>query len=479
MKRFTIIILICLLALAALPVNAERSKSLIVNGDFEQYGASDLFPDGWTCHSYEAEYENDPENASVRCEEQEGHGSVVYMSAKAEDDVALYQEIAVEPSSLYRLTCQVKTRGVENGNGANIALRDIIAASEGVYGDTDWTELELVGRTGPAQTYMIVSCRIGGYGMVAKGEAWFDNFTAEKIDSTDGEVIPFFDGNVSDDEPVEKSGGVDVVVVGIIAAAAVAVAAGVFFAVRGKKNGEPATESAPRSDKPLPPVSSYTKDKARKLTGMEAIRGRSFFDTRGDTLPGPTDTKLHFTKRDWIYVLVLTVVYAAVSLIRLGTLKFPTSYWEANTGDSVRIEFGRTVKISEIWQNSGISHINYKLVTDDGAEIAMDQKSRSEYGNMFRWAKLSNADIAGAGETTGLTLTVMGGDTGRRDDPDLVLNELVIFDENGDKVACTSADAPALFDEQDTVPAYASCYNGMYFDELYHGRTALEHINNQ
>ena len=474
MKRFLCVLAALLvLVTTALPAVADGEKPVFSDSFDDVVGG---LPAGWSFHSYEAEYLDNYANASASVVEEEGRGSVVHITVNEDDDAALYREVAVEPSSFYRISCMVKTRGVENGNGANVALREIVAASDGVYGDSDWTRVELVGRTGPVQDYLVVSCRLGGYGMVSHGEAWFDDFTVEKLESADGNIVPFFDGSTQDDDGEAKAvnGGAAVPI--IIILGALAVAAGVFFAVRGKRGKTEQNDGS----KPLPSVESYTRDASRGLSGMDAIRGRSFFRVKGMGLPEKVDGKLRFSKLDWIFVVALTAVYAAVSLIRLGTLRFPTEAWSGNTGDSVRIEFGRSVKISEVWQNSGISYINYVLVTDTGEEIAMDQKNRTEYGNMFRWAKLSPGSVSGAQATTGLTLKVIGGDSGRRGDPDLVMNELVIFDENGEKLEVSVPEsAAALFDEQDTVPAYASCYNGMYFDELYHGRTALEHINNQ
>ncbi len=55
----------------------------------------------------------------------------------------------------------------------------------------------------------------------------------------------------------------------------------------------------------------------------------------------------------------------------------------------------------------------------------------------------------------------------------LELGELAIYDERGELVTATGAQA--LFDEQETVPEEGPTYlNGMYFDEIYHGRAAME-----
>ena len=481
MKRILLTILALVLTLAfALPAYADsKARELVYNGGFELYGEGDMFPDGWSFHSYEAEYNENYGNASAMCEIEGDRGAVVHITVYENDDAALYQTIDVQPNSLYKLSCWIRTDSVEDGQGANIALREIVAASYGVFGTSDWKKVELVGKTGPTQDFLVVSCRLGGYGMVSHGDAWFDDFTVEKIESYDGEIVPFYDGEPEQEEEKQPASWVVPVIIGVCA---LAVCVGAFFLIRGSKKdggdgdeGGNVTKSAKKSgSKPLPSVSSYKEDNARKL---DDGTHPSFFRI-GDKMPEPTDNKLHFTRKDRIYVLVVTVIYAAFGLFRLGTLNFPTSAYEADTGAAVTIQFDRQVKISEIWQNSGISFINYKLVTDNGEEIAMDQKSRTEYGNMFRWAKLSATDIRNASATSSLQLVVIGGDNGRREDPDLILNELAVFDENGELVKCTAPGAEGLFDEQDTVPEYPSDYTGMYFDELYHGRTALEHIEN-
>ena len=67
--------------------------------------------------------------------------------------------------------------------------------------------------------------------------------------------------------------------------------------------------------------------------------------------------------------------------------------------------------------------------------------------------------------------------TGRADKGLLELGELALFDEDGliDLTGLTTG-GEALFDEQDTVPELSTWYNSTYFDEIYHPRTALEHI---
>ena len=62
----------------------------------------------------------------------------------------------------------------------------------------------------------------------------------------------------------------------------------------------------------------------------------------------------------------------------------------------------------------------------------------------------------------------------------LELGELALLDAQGERIAVREitgpASAAALCDEADTVPASSTYYNSSYFDEIYHARTAYEHL---
>ena len=470
MKRFLSILIASILVLCSAAVLAE-GENLVNNGGFDDIsGIDEGRPEGWTYHSYEEEYNQNIDNSFGICEPDGERGNVLHISAREDDDVAVYQIVTVEPDSFYRISCYIKTEGVEGGAGANIALREIIARSSGVFGDSDWQLVTLTGKTDGDQTSLVVSCRLGGYSAVSHGDAWFDAFRVEKLDGAVDEYIPFYSEQteIEEDEPASTGAVILTVAVLLLAVAACVAAALLIFRKRG---GDGAS--------PLPSPESYADDKARALTGMEAVKGRSFFNVNDRVIPGPTDIKLHFTKRDRIYIVVLTVVYGVIALLRLGTLNFPTSYWSGMSGDSVHIDFGRSVELSDIWQVSGISHTKYTITTDNGEEIAFSERSGREYGHMFRWASLNKSDTEKTSATTGVTLTIWGGDDSRPKEADLVLLELAFFDRDGNRVEFTAdKGAEALCDEQDTIPAYSSYMTGMYFDELYHGRTALENINN-
>ena len=59
------------------------------------------------------------------------------------------------------------------------------------------------------------------------------------------------------------------------------------------------------------------------------------------------------------------------------------------------------------------------------------------------------------------------------------LGELAIYRKDGGLITAAELkcpDAPELFDEQELIPGRATYMNSMYFDEIYHGRTAYEFL---
>jgi Gpi18-like mannosyltransferase len=180
-----------------------------------------------------------------------------------------------------------------------------------------------------------------------------------------------------------------------------------------------------------------------------------------------TDDKLHYTKRDILYVLGITLIYGIVALTNLGSLTAPQNDWEAETpGESVVVSFGQTVTVAAYSVYGNIGQDGTLLIqTEDGFEETFSQV----YDDMFRWKKVTTGFTAES-----VTVSLYSGA--------IKLNEMAFFDENGEqipvKVISSDGTAANLFDEQDVVEATPSYFNGMYFDELYHGRTAYEHLHN-
>ncbi len=180
-----------------------------------------------------------------------------------------------------------------------------------------------------------------------------------------------------------------------------------------------------------------------------------------------------FTRKDHLFCWILTGIYAVLALVNLGTLTVPETYWEPpKTGESVTIEFVQPTKVCEYWVYGNIGNGTAILRTDDGHREYYQQT----YDEMFRWQRIET-DF----EAKSVTLVRYSGV--------LRINEIAFFDADGnlvDILDITSSQTLAppedetsayhLIDEQSKVPEAPSYLNGMYFDELYHARTAYEHL---
>ena len=167
-------------------------------------------------------------------------------------------------------------------------------------------------------------------------------------------------------------------------------------------------------------------------------------------------------KLDKLLLAALTLIYAVIALLNLGTLSFPTSVYEGAVGDSFTLDLGETVAVDEVWFNSNIAQGTLRFAADDGAEETYTQ----DQGDMFKWHEVSMSFT-----TRYITVYV--------EDRAVAVNEIAFF-RDGERLPVTvvSENGRAVADEQDTVPETPSYFNGMIFDEIYHARTAYENIHN-
>ncbi len=167
-------------------------------------------------------------------------------------------------------------------------------------------------------------------------------------------------------------------------------------------------------------------------------------------------------KLDRLLLGALTLVYAVIALLNLGTLNFPTSVYRGAVGDTFTLDFGQTVEVDELWFNGNVAQGTLRFTADNGDEESYTQ----DQGDMFKWHEVSMNFT-----TRYLRVQV--------EDRAVVMNEAAFFREGALlPVTVIEGDAQAMVDEQTTVPEAPSYFNGMIFDEIYHGRTAYENIQN-
>jgi predicted membrane-bound dolichyl-phosphate-mannose-protein mannosyltransferase len=172
--------------------------------------------------------------------------------------------------------------------------------------------------------------------------------------------------------------------------------------------------------------------------------------------------KQRFKRIDHLLCWGLTAVYAVIALVNLGTLQAPETVWKGQKNDTVELSLPSETALSDIRVYGGLYDGTISITASDGTTLTYQE----ENGDMFRWKSIGGEDIL----TNSLTLTVTSGK--------VWFNEIAVLDAEGKFVPLlASAGGETLIDEPDQVPIKGSYLNGMYFDELYHARTAYEHLH--
>lgn len=172
----------------------------------------------------------------------------------------------------------------------------------------------------------------------------------------------------------------------------------------------------------------------------------------------------------------MVVIYLLIALPNLGSFKVPATVWQPlRKGESLVLDLGREVPVSRIYYYCGINDKRFQQTS-----FSLDYETKGRFRPLAHFEK-NDCNIwkfQDAGVTTS-RLRIVADTAGG------ALNELVVL-EKGAQVplagmrisALNSAgtEPQHLLDEQSTFEAGPSFINGFYFDEVYHGRTAYEHL---
>ena len=106
------------------------------------------------------------------------------ITSNAFNDAMFSKEIKVEKNTPYKVTCMIKTKGVEaNKNassiGAQISISNTVERSVAISGDSEWQEVEFIFNS-KNRDIVDIAFRLGGTEGYAKGEAWFSDFKIEE-----------------------------------------------------------------------------------------------------------------------------------------------------------------------------------------------------------------------------------------------------------------------------------------------------------
>ena len=177
------------------------------------------------------------------------------------------------------------------------------------------------------------------------------------------------------------------------------------------------------------------------------------------------------SRRGGIGIAVLTAVYAVAAFTGLGSARDPQHFCTLEAGESATLALDGVHSIGTVWYYTGLYTGEYTLAySDDGITYTAAGTMPQGYADLFKWLQPQPADTAPA-TAAYVRITASA---------HLELGELALYDAQGERIAVREitgpATAAALCDEADTVPASSTYYNSSYFDEIYHARTAYEHL---
>ena len=182
------------------------------------------------------------------------------------------------------------------------------------------------------------------------------------------------------------------------------------------------------------------------------------------------------SRLDAVLCLVITALYAVTAFAGLGDMSAPQSWCRfTERGQYALVDLGSETGLGMIRYYPGLHTGEYRLELSSDGESWRDAGSLSqEYNDLFKWLDYSPA-AEGVADTSARYVRITAS-------AELDLGEIAFYDAEGNMLDADGFDydagCAALFDEQDAVPERPGYMNSTYFDEIYHARTALEHIEN-
>lgn len=202
-------------------------------------------------------------------------------------------------------------------------------------------------------------------------------------------------------------------------------------------------------------------------------------DSKTIRLSPKWDELPRWKKTDTFAVLAITVLYGIIAFWALGERSMPQTNWVPAEGESVVLEADEPVDV--VYYLPALAPDDNHYAARTGAnfqvEVSEDGVNFTDAGILSQNADSGDTDyVYSWGQhslgTSGkyVRLTALDGIS--------VLGEVGLRPAFSHEFSSVTAGAGGenLVDEQETVPLYKSYMTSSYFDEIYHARTAYEHI---
>lgn len=441
---------ICLLLILTIqfifPLNiSAASENLVQNPGFEEGSIDDGF--SWIADCWD---KTEGVTHFLLDDKQVYSGSrSAYIINNSPNDSRYKQTISVKPNTYYRMSCWIKTQNVGSENkGANLSIENTFEVSRDIKGTSrHWEYVELYGKTSPYQESFTLTIGIGGYGSTNTGRAWFDDIEVVELDSLPpGKTYVSMDPNWNIQQNQNSGFKVNPFLIAFIIIMAGIIFSAFYIAFKNKSNARPS------------PVASNKPDESSK------------------------PIKLKLDKKDIVIMTSMSLIYLFIALFNLGDFKVPVTSWlPADSGEYFVVDLGKDTTLSRIYFYLGLgegrnAYGNYRIEYLD-EEKGFTYLATFTKEDMFTWKYIDTPPVVTRKlkfivESAGGTLNEIGIMEYGSTKP---LEGITIVEKNVSEKSTGSVEN--LFDEQNLVVFKPSYKNGMYFDEVYHARTAYEHIN--
>ena len=182
------------------------------------------------------------------------------------------------------------------------------------------------------------------------------------------------------------------------------------------------------------------------------------------TCPLPTDAGgRRPSRREYAAIALLTLVCASLSFFRLGDVRAPQTFRAFSDGEGLTLELAESGDVARLELYAGVVPGSYEIELSADGEHWSRVLFEQHYAALLKWHELPLEETAEAVRFVRVT-----GQSGAE------LGELALFSEEG--ALLSWAAESELTDEQALVPAEPDYLNSSYFDEIYHARTAYEHL---
>lgn len=207
------------------------------------------------------------------------------------------------------------------------------------------------------------------------------------------------------------------------------------------------------------------------------------------------DAGLHLKRPDLLALVLVTAAYSVLTFTDLGTFDAPQAGVVFEEGDTVTFDLGEVGDFRMLYYG-GICDEGFTVsLSENGIRWTEPVPAMYDQGQIFRWLIFFPADESGNRLTSDRIPEGVRQATGSDQYPYQHTRFFRIAGENGldlfevgfrkpdgtqaEATVCASTipEADLLLDEQTTIPELPSYYNSTYFDEIYHARTAYEHLH--